>query len=378
MCRTATRSSTASSSTSSIGSVDYSYEGHDSYNLRSATPYSTLPRYATPLERSRSSDLISFSQQGQTPSSISTQLPYRSQRPLRSSSLDSSFSDSQSLEYLPYLSNDHSPPAFSNPLTPASSSNLDRAYESQERELEKCRLPRSAARRPGRQMSWEAPLSPEVVVALGASEERRTYDTLPIYASRAGSRRTGEYRNSEEEEEEYDCGLAMNRSWTGDLYVSTDELTEKRGREVSHDLVEEKEGRGYEGPSSRCLKGMAKARLGDALWSAGILVVFTLLFVVKAIWTEEIISSQGVSLLLIFSLPKRQTHTSNFLQLSFFILIFEHTLPSLVLCVYFSISFCRKASARIDADLFKKTRWGQDLNEEGWWIPSDEAEAGAR
>jgi len=227
-------------------------------------------------------------------------------------------------------------------------------------------------------MSWEAPLSPEVVVALGASEERRTYDTLPIYASRAGSRRTGEYRNSEEEEEEYDCGLAMNRSWTGDLYVSTDELTEKRGREVSHDLVEEKEGRGYEGPSSRCLKGMAKARLGDALWSAGILVVFTLLFVVKAIWTEEIISSQGVSLLLIFSLPKRQTHTSNFLQLSFFILIFEHTLPSLVLCVYFSISFCRKASARIDADLFKKTRWGQDLNEEGWWIPSDEAEAGAR
>lgn len=63
-------------------------------------------------------------------------------------------------------------------------------------------------------------------------------------------------------------------------------------------------------------------------------------------------------------------------QLSFFVLIFEHTLPSIFLFVLFSITYCRRASARIDADLFKRTRWGHDLNQDGWWIPSDEAEAG--
>ncbi|GAA5971525.1 hypothetical protein JCM3765_001227 [Sporobolomyces pararoseus] len=358
MCRTATRSSTASSSTSSLG---YTYDHHDTYDLRSATPYTTLPRYATPLQRSHSSDLISFTREATTPSSTSNRLPYRTQHSHRSNSLDSSLSYSESLEHLPYLSNDRSP---SNPQTPLSSSSyLDRAYQSQEREMEKYRLnrPRSVARRPGRQNSWEAPFTEELV-ALGTSEERRTYDTLPIYASRAGSRKTRRTNEREEEEEEYEGALeescetfTMERSSSKDSYLSHHYMTEKQ---ASGDLVEESEGtNGYAGPSSRCFKAMMKARLGDALWSAGIIVLFALLFVVKGVWAEEIISSRG---------------------LSFFILVFEHTLPSLVLCVYFSIAFCRRASAKIDKDLFKKTRWGQDLSDEGWWIPSDEAEANAK
>ncbi|GAA5903189.1 uncharacterized protein JCM6883_002723 [Sporobolomyces salmoneus] len=356
MCRTATRSST-----SSTGSVDYSYDNHD---LRSATPYTTLPRHATPLERSHSSDLMSFSQHPatSTPSSASTRLPYRQSPPNRSQSIDSS----ESLEYLPYLSTSRDPaPRFSrHPETPlTTSSYLDRAYESQDRELEKYQLrrPQSTARRPGRQMSWEAP-STEDLVALGNSEERRSYDTLPIYASRAGSKKTKRNDEADEEEEEareeHGSPGTMERTWSGDSYVSRDDLLEKRVRDVSCDMVEE--GRtesGYAGPSSRCFKAMMKARLADGLWSSGILVLFTLLFVIKAIWAEEIVSSRS---------------------LSFFILVFEYTLPNVVLCAYFSIVFCRRASARIDKDLFKQTRWGQDLNEEGWWIPLDEAEAAKR
>ncbi|GAA5985127.1 hypothetical protein JCM5350_000851 [Sporobolomyces pararoseus] len=300
MCRTATRSSTASSS-SSASSLGYSYDTHNSYDLRSATPYTTLPRYATPLQRSRSSDSISFPRETATPSSTSTRLPYRTRHPVRSNSLDSSLSHPESLEYLPYLPNDRSP---SNPPTPFSSSSyLNRAYQSQEQEMEKYRLdrPRSAARQPGRQNSWEVPLT-ESFVALGTGEERRTYDTLPIYASRAGSRKTrrSNERAEEDEEEKYEGAmgdshgdLTMERSWSEDSYLSHQYLTEKQ---ASSDLIEERDGtNGYAGPSSRCLKAMMTARLGDALWSAGIIVLFALLFIVKGVWAEEIVSSRGRS-----------------------------------------------------------------------------------
>ncbi|GAA5881659.1 hypothetical protein JCM16303_005531 [Sporobolomyces ruberrimus] len=353
MCRTATHSRSGSSSSSS-GSIEYSYDHHDTYDLRSATPYTTLPRYDPSLWRSRSyeSEIYADEQNpATTPSSTSTHLPYRVGTPRGQA--PSASSPSASLEYLPYLPQADSPHESSLPTTP-SSAYLNRAYDSQDRELEKYSLdrPHPVARRAGRETDWEGPDD----LALGTAQERRTYDTLPIYASRAGSRKTkrSEWEDEECEEEERTSASMSERSWSGDSYDSRVELT-RTGAEVSDDVIEERTGGGYAGPSNRCFKGMMKMRLGDALWSTGILTVFTLLFVVKALWTEQIISSRS---------------------LSFFVLIFEHTLPSIFLFVLFSITYCRRASARIDADLFKRTRWGHDLNQDGWWIPSDEAEAG--
>ena len=310
MCRAATRSSTASSSTSSIG-YSSDYHDYDPYDLRSATPYTTLPRYATPLERSRSSDSALYTEEpALTPSasSLSTHLPYRTSR--RSSSLDSTFTDSP--DCLPYLSNDSLPPSAAH--TPASSY-LNRAYDSQERELEKYRLarPRSAARRPGRQLSWEVEAEPEENRGgLGAPGDRRTYDTLPIYASRAGSS-SMKRAMSEEETGELRSSAMTARSWSVDSYTSQDNLVEDKIEDISEDFVDGSEQGGYAGPSSRCLKAMMKARLADALWSSGILTVFALLFVVKAVWGGKIMSSTSVRSLFLNSSSRRNEVLTVFL-----------------------------------------------------------------
>ncbi|GAA5930937.1 uncharacterized protein JCM15063_002501 [Sporobolomyces koalae] len=351
MCRTASRASTASSSTSTADYSDLDYEQGEAYHLRSATPYGA----STPLQRSRSSDSDArrFSPTA-TASSDSTRLPYRVLSPLRSSSLDSTLSES--MQYLPEL-------ATATPTSDDSASAHDQAVESQRRELEKCRLdrPRSVARRPGRQMSWEAPGE----YPLGSVEERRSYDTLPMYASRAGSqkiRRSHPEATKNEDDAEYEVYEVTSaemsvRSWSAGSYESSIVNAGEKVQEISCDMVEDEKTGGYAGPSSRVFEAMRNARVADALWSLGIMTVFAILFVAKALWAEQIASSAS---------------------LSSFILVFEHTLPSTFLFVYFSITYCRRASARVDQDLYKKTRWARDLNEEGWWIPVDEANASSK
>lgn len=144
-------------------------------------------------------------------------------------------------------------------------------------------------------MSWEVEEEPgDDRFGLGAPSERRTYDTLPIYASRAGSRTVKRVMS----EEELGSSEMTSRSWSVDSYTSQDSLVDEK---VNEEYVDESNQGGYAGPSSRCLKAMMKARLADALWSSGILTVFALLFVVKAVWGDKIMSSTSVRSLFLTS-----------------------------------------------------------------------------
>lgn len=232
---------------------------------------------------------------------------------MRSGSFDST------LEYVPSLSRHDDggislPPSFpATPISSSSSSSLDRARDTQDREFEKYRLarPREAAQRRGRQTSWDPPPPPPIptrdaLALLVREDERRTSrDTLPpVYASRAGSRKTKRgWGHDVETEDEWDDDVnddyGFRMAWTRTL--EGDEAGEKkegegRSDDVSSDLRHGDESdHEYTGPSSRCFKAMMRARLADALWSSATIVALAVLFVVKAVWAHEITSSRGVS-----------------------------------------------------------------------------------
>ncbi|GAA5911712.1 hypothetical protein JCM5296_000664 [Sporobolomyces johnsonii] len=372
MCRSFSRSSAGSSSSSAFTySAPHSeeYYPHQTH-LRSATPYAPFPFSAEPLHRSSSAEsALSSHLPYHTPTSASnsTHLPYyRTATLQRSGSYDSSFTVySDGLPALAYLQHG-SPESCPSPRSILQ----DRAYHSQARVLEKCQLqrPDPAARRMGREGSWDG--SDKAAVAyfgLGSAEERKSWDTLPVYESRAASRATRRlegskapsWRGEQEETSRRSEGMSA-RSYSNSSagsFASQDELLMADLDEVSYDLVAQTRRGGYAGPSSSCFKAMRSARVADALWSAGALVTFGVLYTVKAAWASDIANLPG---------------------LAFFVLIVEHMLPLLVCFVIHATSYCREVSSRGDANLFAKTRWGRELNDDGWWIPSDEAEKGSR
>ncbi|GAA5951098.1 hypothetical protein JCM21900_005723 [Sporobolomyces salmonicolor] len=379
MCRSFSRSSAGSSSSGSSSSSAFTYpvpHSEEYYphktHLLSATPYAPFPFSAEPLHRTSSAEsALSSHPPYHTPTSASnsTHLPYYQTPSLhRSGSYDSSFTVySDGLPALAYLQHG-SPESCSSPR----SALHDRAYHSQARALEKCQLqrPDPAARRMGREGSWDGERSWDgsdkaaaAYFGLGSPEARKSWDTLPVYASRTGSRATRRpeglkppsWRGEEEGMNRRSEGMSA-RSYSNSSagsFTSQDELLMADLDEVSYDLIAHTRRGGYAGPSSSCFKAMRSARVADALWSTGSLVAFAVLYTVKAAWASDIANLPG---------------------LAFFVLIIEHMLPLFACFVIHATSYCREVSSRGDANLFAQTRWGRGLNDDGWWIPSDEAE----